>query len=250
MMKLSDFKFNDPQSGILLVDKPPAWTSHDVVNFVRRRYGFKKVGHCGTLDPSATGLLVLVIGTATKLAEYLATDNKTYRTVMTFGASTSSHDADGDIIEEKSVDHLTEENVRSALEAYQGEQLQIPPMVSAVKKNGKKLYELARKGIEIEREPRKITIHDLIIHSIDLPEVEFTLDCSKGTYVRTVCHDLAISLGTVGHMSSLVREKSGGFDLKDACEVADMKQWEIDDILKRIIPIAQVVQSKLSELSN
>jgi tRNA pseudouridine55 synthase len=213
---------------------------------VRRRFHFKKVGHCGTLDPSATGLLILVVGHATKVSDYLARDHKVYKAVMTLGESTSSHDADGDTVEEKAFDHVTEDAVRSVLTGYIGDQMQIPPMVSAVKKGGKKLYELARQGIEIERDPRPITIHDLSIESINLPDVEFTVDCSKGTYVRTICHDLSIELGTLGHMSSLVRVKSGDFDLDDASDIAEMKTWEREEFLEKMIPLGEFVATKLS----
>ncbi|MCM8529885.1 MAG: tRNA pseudouridine(55) synthase TruB [Lentisphaeraceae bacterium] len=249
-MNLSEHKLNDPNSGLMLVDKPAGWTSHDVVNFVRRRFGFKKVGHCGTLDPSATGLLILVVGHATKVADYLAKDHKVYRTKMALGASTSSHDADGDVVEEKSADHVTKEDVETVFGEYTGDQMQIPPMVSAVKKGGKKLYELARKGIEIERDPRKITIHELVLDDISLPEISFTVDCSKGTYVRTICHDLAIKLSTLGHMTNLVRLKSGDFDLKDAYQVEEqMKVWEREEFIERMIPLAEFVRTKLSALS-
>ncbi|MCH2206116.1 MAG: tRNA pseudouridine(55) synthase TruB [Lentisphaerales bacterium] len=250
-MNLSEHKLNDPNSGLMLVDKPSGWTSHDVVNFVRRRFGFKKVGHCGTLDPSATGLLILVVGHATKVADYLAKDHKVYRATMTLGASTSSHDSDGDVVEEKSYAHVTEEQVRQTLGEYAGDQMQIPPMVSAVKKGGKKLYELARKGIEIERDPRKITIHELSINNIDLPNVDFTVDCSKGTYVRTICHDLAIQLKTLGHMSLLVREKSGDFDLKDAFQIEEqLKTWEREEFIENMIPLGKFVSTKLAGINN
>ena len=245
-MNLSEYKLNDPNSGLMLVDKPSGWTSHDVVNFVRRRFGFKKVGHCGTLDPSATGLLILVVGYATKIADYLTKDHKVYRTTLTLGASTSSHDADGDILEKKPYFDVTVEKIREVLLAYEGSQMQIPPMVSALKKGGKKLYELARKGIEIEREPREIVIHGLKINNINIPEVDFTVDCSKGTYVRTICHDLAIQLGTLGHMTSLVREKSGDFLLDSAYQIEEeLKTWEREDFVKNMIPLAEFVNSKL-----
>lgn len=247
-MNLSEHKLNDPNSGLMLVDKPSGWTSHDVVNFVRRRFGFKKVGHCGTLDPSATGLLILVVGYATKIADYLTKDHKVYRTTLTLGASTSSHDADGEIVDEKPFSDITEDSIREVLLAYQGSQMQIPPMVSALKKGGKKLYELARKGIEIERDPREITIYDLTINSINIPNIDFTVDCSKGTYVRTICHDLAIQLGTLGHMTALVREKSGDFSLQDAFKIEEeLKTWEREDFLEKMIPLADFVNSKLAD---
>jgi tRNA pseudouridine55 synthase len=243
-MNLSEHKIMDPESGLLLANKPSGWTSHDVVNFVRRRFGFKKVGHCGTLDPSATGLLILVVGHATKVSDHLSTEDKSYQAVLTFGSQTSSHDADGDVIKEFDWSHITEDAVKSMLESFVGPQDQIPPMVSAIKKGGKKLYELARKGIEIEREPRKITIHSLDLNSISLPDVDFTLRCSKGTYVRTICHDIGIKLNSGAHMKSLVRLASGGYDLKDAYDVEEMKKWEREQFLDKMILLRDFISER------
>ena len=243
-MNLSAQKIADPASGLMLVDKPTDWTSHDVVNFVRRRFGFKKVGHCGTLDPSATGLLIIVVGHATKVSDYLARDNKVYRTVMTLGQETSSHDADGEVIKEASWENVTEEQVRKVIADYCGDQMQIPPMVSAVKKGGKKLYELARKGIEIERDPRPIHISNTVIHDISLPRIEFTVTCSKGTYVRTLCHDLGKNLNTLAHMTSLVRLESGGFKLTDAVDIETMKIWEREEFLTNMLPLQEFISSQ------
>jgi len=243
-MKLSQEKISDPHSGLILVDKPKEWTSHDVVNFVRRRFNFKKVGHCGTLDPNATGLLILVVGHATKASEMLAGEDKTYKTVMKLGAETASHDGDGEIIKETPWNHITEEQVREVLNSFIGPQLQIPPMVSAVKRGGKKLYELARKGIEIEREPRSITVHSLEIGKIKLPEVEFTVRCSKGTYIRTLCHDMGIKLESSAYMSELVRTESGGFSLENAFELESMKSWERDTFLENMIQLRDFIMER------
>jgi len=249
-MNLTPNKIADPQSGLLLVNKPMGWTSHDVVNFVRRRFGFKKVGHCGTLDPAATGLLILVVGHATKIAAYLSGDDKEYRAVMTLGQETDSQDSDGEVTAEFSWDHVTEEQVKEALQSFEGEQGQIPPMVSAVKKGGKKLYELARKGIEIEREPRKITINSIAINEISLPEVNFTVSCSKGTYVRTLCYDMGKVLNSGAYMSALVRTSSGGFQLNDALEVADMKTWELEDLLEHLIPLQDFLKDRAIQVNS
>ncbi|MCM8525708.1 MAG: tRNA pseudouridine(55) synthase TruB [Lentisphaeraceae bacterium] len=243
-MKLSQEKIADPASGLLLVNKPKEWTSHDVVNFARRRFNFKKVGHCGTLDPNATGLLILVVGHATKASEMLAGEDKTYTTVMTLGKETSSHDGEGDVVKESPWDHITEEQVTEVLNSFVGPQQQIPPMVSAVKKGGKKLYELARKGIEIEREPRPITIHSISIGKINLPEVEFTVRCSKGTYIRTLCHDIGIKLGSSAYMSELVRTESGGFSLENSFEIEDMKTWERDTFLDNMIQLRDFIMER------
>ena len=243
-MKLSAEKIADPASGLLLVNKPKEWTSHDVVNFARRRFKFKKVGHCGTLDPNATGLLVLVVGHATKASEMLAGEDKTYTTVMKLGAETDSHDADGEILNEASWDHITEEKVKEALEDFVGPQTQIPPMVSAVKKGGKKLYELARKGIVVEREPRPMTIHSIDIGRIELPEVEFTVRCSKGTYIRTLCHDIGKKLDSLAHMSELVRTESGGFSLDNSFEIEDMKTWDREQFLENMIQLRDFIMER------
>ena len=243
-MNLSESKILDPESGLLLVDKPTAWTSHDVVNFVRRRFRFKKVGHCGTLDPSATGLLILVVGHATKVSEYIAKDDKVYRTVLTLGSETHSHDADGDVLKEHPWDHINEELVKETLNGFVGEQDQIPPMVSAIKKDGKKLYELARKGIVVERDPRRITVHSLDINSISLPNVDFTASCSKGTYVRTLCHDMGHKMNSGAHMSSLVRLSSSGYDLADAYDIEDMKTWEKETFLENMISLHDFIMER------
>jgi tRNA pseudouridine55 synthase len=243
-MNLSESKILDPESGLLLVNKPSGWTSHDVVNFARRRFKFKKVGHCGTLDPSATGLLILVVGHATKVSEYLSKDDKVYKTVMTIGSETASHDADGEVMKEYDWDHITEEMVTSTMKSFEGEQDQIPPMVSAVKVGGKKLYELARKGIEIEREPRKITCHSIEINGISLPDVTFTVSCSKGTYVRTLCHDMGHKMNSGAHMSNLVRLNSGGFDLANAYEIEDMKKWEKETFIENMITLRDFVMER------
>ena len=243
-MKLSQQKILDPESGLILVNKPSGWTSHDVVNFVRRRFRFKKVGHCGTLDPSATGLLILVVGHATKVSEFLSGEHKTYKTVMLLGSETDSHDADGKITAEASWSHVDESHVEKVLQDDEGEQTQIPPMVSALKRDGKKLYELARKGITVEREPRKIDIRSIKINSVKLPEVDFTVCCSKGTYVRTLCHDIGKSLKTAAHMKSLVRLESSGFELKNAFEIDTLKTWERENFLENMITLRDFIRER------
>ena len=246
-MKLSAQQILDPNSGLFMVNKPKEWTSHDVVNFVRSRFGFKKVGHCGTLDPNATGLLILVVGNATKVADYLSKEDKVYRTTMLLGSETDSHDADGKVTAEMPWDHITEERVRETLNNFVGVQEQIPPMVSAIKKNGKKLYELARKGITIEREPRKMVINTMDIHEIALPKVDFTISCSKGTYVRTLCHDIGHELESAAHMSELVRLKSGGFSLEGALEIDILKEWEREELMTHILPLHKFLADRAAQ---
>ncbi len=220
--------------GVLLVDKPAGWTSFDVVNCLRGRFNIPKVGHCGTLDPAATGLLVMVLGKFTVLAAKFSGDDKVYEATLRLGVTTDSQDATGAVIAEKPYDLVTEEQIRAAFTAKVGKSMQLPPMVSAVKVDGKKLYELARKGIEIEREPRAIEIYSLDILKVAPPLVDFRVECSKGTYVRTLCHDIGAELGCGGILERLVRTRCGRFELKDAISVDAIKEMEpsqLDNIL-------------------
>ena len=216
--------------GVLLVDKAPDWTSFDVVNFLKNRFNIPKIGHCGTLDPAATGLLVVVCGKFTRLSNILSADNKVYETKLLFGVKTDTDDMEGNIIEERPVDNLNVDDVREAILSFEGDSMQVPPMVSAIKKDGKKLYELARKGIEIEREPRPIHISKIDIHNIALPEADFTVHCSKGTYIRSLCADIGSSLGTVGTLKNLRRIGSGKFSINDAIKLEELKNMEQADL--------------------
>jgi tRNA pseudouridine55 synthase len=202
--------------GVLLIDKPTGCTSHDVVDFVRRRFHFKKVGHCGTLDPLATGLLMLVIGKATKIQDLLMAEDKEYAGTMKLGATTDSQDSDGKVLEEKPVPALTPEQVDAAFKKYVGDFYQVPPMVSALKKDGVPLYKLARAGKTVEREPRLVHINAYKLEEIALPLVKFRIECSKGFYVRTYCHDIGQDLGCGAHLVQLSRTKSGNFSLDRA----------------------------------
>ena len=216
--------------GILLVDKPADWTSFDVVNFVRGRFNLPKVGHCGTLDPAATGLLVLTIGKFTSFSSRFAGDDKTYEATLKLGITTDSYDMEGNITSQCDASHLDDESVRNAILSFTGEQKQLPPMVSAVKVGGKKLYELARKGIEIEREPRDIFIENIDITRCANPEYDFTVKCSKGTYIRTLCHDIGQKLGVGGTLSALRRTQSGRFTIENALTIEKIKEMEQQDI--------------------
>ncbi|HEX4140576.1 MAG TPA: tRNA pseudouridine(55) synthase TruB, partial [Candidatus Methylacidiphilales bacterium] len=186
--------------GVLLIDKPTGCTSHDVVDFVRRRFHFKKVGHCGTLDPLATGLLMLVIGKATKIQDLLMAEDKEYAGTMKLGATTDSQDSDGKVLEEKPVPALTPEQIDAAFRKYVGDFYQTPPMVSALKKDGVPLYKLARAGKTVEREARLVHINSYKIEEIALPLIKFRIECSKGFYVRTYCHDIGQDLGCGAHL--------------------------------------------------
>ncbi len=229
------------ESGVLLVDKEEGWTSHDVVNCVRRRFQVKKVGHCGTLDPMATGLLVLVLGRATKLSAQLSGQDKWYEGTIRLGVETSTHDREGEVLATHSCKDVTPDDVRKIFAEFEGEQLQVPPMVSAVKKGGKPLYKLARKGIEVEREPRRIVVHAFDPIHVEMPHVEFSLHCSKGTYVRTLCDDIGRELGCGAHLHSLRRTRSGVFELDNAFATDTIKTWEREDLLDHIIPLNKVL---------
>jgi len=221
-------------SGILLIDKPAEWTSFDVVNFVRSRFNVPKVGHCGTLDPAATGLLVLMLGAFTRKSEFFSADAKTYEGTLELGRVTDSGDLDGTVVREADCSGVTEEALRAVFKQFTGEQWQTPPMVSAVKVGGKKLYELARKGVEIEREPRKIVISRLELKSFASPFCEFEVDCSKGTYIRTLCADIGETLGCGGVLARLRRTRSGRFSVADALSLdtlRNMDQSEFKDLV-------------------
>lgn len=228
-------------SGLLLVDKPPEWTSHDVVNLVRRRFAVRRVGHCGTLDPIATGLLVLVLGRATKLSSRLMSQDKVYSGALMLGVETHSQDRTGEVTATRPVEGVDAERIRAVAGRYVGTILQVPPMVSAVKHKGKRLYKLARQGREVEREPRPVRIHRLDIGRIALPYVDFEVHCSKGTYVRTLCADIGRDLGCGAHMYDLRRLRSGSFDVRDAFPVDTIRSWERDDLLRHMTPLAGVV---------
>ncbi len=217
-------------NGVLVLGKPAGMTSHDCVARIRRLFGTKKVGHTGTLDPEVTGVLPICLGQATRLVEYIQDLPKTYQVIMRLGTSTTTEDATGEILEEAVVDAaaITEERVHSVFQQFLGEIDQVPPMYSAVKVNGKRLYDLAREGIVIERKGRTVTIYDLTLHSIEARDnavdVSFTCTCSKGTYVRTLCVDLGRALGYPAHMAQLARIKSGPFTLADAIPLAELEQ--------------------------
>src|SRR3954468_14496293 len=176
--------------GAILIDKPAGPTSHDVVDVIRRRFGIKKVGHCGTLDPAATGLLIIVLGRGTKLSERLMSEDKVYEGTVKFGESTDSYDADGELVSSLPVPPMTLEELNETATTFVGDQMQMPPMVSAIKKGGVPLYKLARKGVEVEREPRFIHIYNYRFVSYSEPFASFRVACTKGTYVRSLVHDL------------------------------------------------------------
>src|SRR5208282_4537119 len=200
-----------PLDGAILVDKPAGPTSHDVVDVIRRRFGIKKVGHCGTLDPNATGLLIIVLGRGTKLSEKLMGDDKVYEGTIKFGETTDSYDSDGELTGSLPVLAMTLEELNTEAAAFIGDLMQIPPMVSAIKKNGVPLYKLARQGIEIVREPRLVHIYNFRFTGYEPPLGQFRVACTKGTYVRSIAHDLGQKLGCGAHLATLRRSVSGKF---------------------------------------
>jgi tRNA pseudouridine55 synthase len=228
--------------GVLLLDKPKGPTSHDLVDRVRRKFGLKKVGHCGTLDPAATGLLMLVLGRATKIQDLLMAEDKVYAGRMKLGETTDSQDAQGVVLTTTPVPALTQAEIEAAFAKFSGDFYQIPPMVSALKKDGVPLYKLARAGKTVEREPRLVHVYKHQIKSIELPHIDFELDCSKGFYVRTYCHDIGAALGCGAHLTELIRVRSGNFALKDALK------WEEIDAMPGLAALAPRVLS-LPEIS-
>ena len=235
-------------NGVIIVDKEKGKTSFDEIRDIRKKYNIKKVGHAGTLDPMATGVLIILVGEATKLSDYLMNHDKEYIATLKLGKKTDTGDSEGTIIEEKEIPNLCKENVQNVLNTFIGKSKQIPPMYSAIKVNGKKLYELAREGKEIERQERKIEIYSLeIIKLIEenkkIAEIEFKVNCSKGTYIRTLCEDIAEKLGTCGYMKELRRTRVGRFTLNDKDKfitleeiMEDKESYTLDDEnLKKII---------------
>jgi tRNA pseudouridine55 synthase len=227
-------------SGVLLIDKAPDMTSHDVVAIARRALNTKKIGHCGTLDPMATGLLMLVIGRATKIQDLLMSEDKEYEGTMTLGAVTSTQDRQGEVLETREVPAFSAEQVDTAFASFTGDFDQMPPMVSAIKKDGVPLYKLARKGQTIEREPRPVSVKNYRVNRIALPEIDFTVNCSKGFYVRTYAHDIGGKLGCGGHLSALRRTRSGKFTLDRAVTVADLKNSPRQDLLRAMVSLAEI----------
>lgn len=213
-------------NGIILIDKPRDWTSHDVVGKLRRLLHERRIGHSGTLDPMATGLLVVFVGRATRAVEFAESDAKQYIAGLRLGIETDTQDITGTVMKETEC-HVTEEELREVLPQFMGKQSQIPPMYSALKVNGQKLYDIARKGGEVERKPREIFIHSLeIADNSHLEKGDYCLDvtCSKGTYIRTLCSDIGTALGVGGTMSSLRRVRAGGFHLCDALTIEQVTE--------------------------
>lgn len=220
-------------NGIIVINKPLGKTSHDMVSFMRRVTGIKRIGHTGTLDPMAEGVLPICIGNATKVADMLTLSDKCYRAELVLGMTTDTLDSEGEILTECAV-NCTEQEIREAIMGFVGRIEQIPPMYSAIKQDGKKLYELARKGVEVERKKRTVTINSIEIEDIDTEEhiVKISVSCSKGTYIRTLCEDIGIKLGVGAYMNKLQRTKTGKFTIEQAKTVKEIQQMANKGTLK------------------
>jgi tRNA pseudouridine55 synthase len=229
-----------PLDGALLIDKPAGPTSHDVVDAIRRRFGIKKVGHCGTLDPNATGLLIIVLGRGTKLSEKMMSDDKVYEGTVKFGETTDSYDADGEMTGSLPVPLMTLDELNAAAAEFVGDLMQTPPMVSAVKIKGVPLYKLARKGIEVPREPRLIHIYSYRFVSYQEPLGQFKISCTKGTYVRSLAHELGQKLGCGAHLATLRRTVAGKFDVAAAAKLEDVLQLAPAELEQRVIPFLKL----------
>lgn len=225
-------------NGIINVFKPKGITSHGVVSRLRRILNMKRIGHTGTLDPNVTGVLPICIGKATRVSEYLLDANKEYIGELTLGIKTDSQDADGIVLEKKDLDieKLDISNVGKVFKLYKGSIEQIPPMHSAVRHKGKRLYELAREGIEVERKPREAKIYDLDIMDIKGKKILFDIKCSKGTYVRTICNDIGDDLGTLGYMSHLIRTGVGPFRIENSISLERIEELAKNDNFSFLLP--------------
>jgi tRNA pseudouridine55 synthase len=215
---------SQPTAGILNIDKPYGITSMDVVRRVKRASGFKRVGHGGTLDPVATGVIPICIGQATRMMEYMLDGSKKYRTTIVLGVTTDTYDSQGEVTATADASHLTQEDVESALSPFLGEIEQVPPMYSALKKDGKRLYELARQGIEIEREPRPVSVYEIKLTQWKPPEATVEIHCGRGFYVRSLAYDLGQALGCGGHLTALVRLKASAFTLDEALTLEEAEE--------------------------
>jgi len=229
--------------GVLLVDKPTDHTSHDVIARLRGKLKMKRIGHAGTLDPMATGVLIVLVGKATRASQYLMSLDKEYAGTIKLGAVTNTQDAEGEILETRPVPPLTDDEVRVIAQTFIGDQYQMPPMFSAIKIDGVPLYKSARKGEDIEREPRFVRISSFELTRIALPEVDFVIRCTKGTYVRTIAHDFGAKLGCGGHLSALRRTATGKFVVAQCLTLDQIQALTLPEIEKRLVPVHEAVPS-------
>ncbi len=240
-MSEQDYDVKNAISGVLVVDKPVGLTSHDVVQIVRRGTGIRRAGHTGTLDPRASGVLVVLVGPAVRLSEYVSASDKRYQAIIRLGESTDTFDGDGEVTRRSAVE-ITEEEIHELLTQFEGTVEQVPPAYSAKKINGKKAYELAREGEEVELEAKEIDVYHLELLEWDPPEAIIDVFCSSGTYVRALANDLGDALGCGGHLVGLRRTKSGEFALRDAIQMRKLQDaFENGDWYKYLIPAAEAL---------
>ena len=240
-------------SGVIIIDKPIGWTSHDIVAFIRNKFKFKKVGHCGTLDLMATGVLVILLNSYTKLSQYIIKQDKIYKVVMSIGIETDSFDIEGKTITTNKFGHINNINIKKIFNSFIGLQDQLPPMLSAKKINGIKLYKLARKGIEIKRKTSKINIFYLNINNINLPYIEFTVKCSSGSYIRTLCQDIGKKLGIGAILLKLKRLQIGNlFKINDSLNINILKTIDKKSFNKKIInfSIDSIINTRCIKFKN
>ena len=246
--------------GIIIIDKPKGFTSHDVVGKLRRILNMKKIGHTGTLDPNATGVLPICLGVATKASNYLIEHDKIYEVELKLGEQTDTGDAEGNVINvgahicAQNVD-IQKEEIDNILQSFLGKQQQIPPMYSAIKIDGKKLYQYAREGIEVERKAREIEIYDIVLNDLNLENntIKFTVNCSKGTYIRVLCEDIAAKLGTYGYMNNLRRIMVGDFKIEESVTLDYLEENKdnLENISKNIISLENIfINSKKIIVNN
>ncbi|MDA0577138.1 MAG: tRNA pseudouridine(55) synthase TruB, partial [Verrucomicrobia bacterium] len=232
--------------GVLVLDKPSGPTSHDMVDRVRRLFGIRKVGHGGTLDPMATGVLVMLLGRATKMSSLFLGSDKTYEGTINLGISTDSHDAVGTITAEKEWRGITREQLEAVMATFHGDMMQTPPMVSAIKINGVPLYKHARKGETVAREARLIHIYAFTLTRFSPPDADFVLRCTKGTYVRKICADIGDALGCGAHLSRLRRTHSGSITIDQAVTAAQLSTFSREDLMRHLLPAAQFAAARHS----
>lgn len=235
--------------GVIIINKPKKYTSHDIVNIVRKQLNTKKVGHTGTLDPNATGVLPVLVGTATKISKYLIEHEKTYIATIELGKKTDTGDAEGKVIEEDTnIKCISKEEIENLIKSFLGKQSQVPPMYSAIKVDGKKLYEYAREGKKVELKPREIEILDINLIELKNNEIKYNVRCSKGTYIRTLCEDIAKKLGTIGYMKELQRINVNQFNIEESISIDDLDNINAQE---KIISIEKVFEDKQKiELNN
>lgn len=232
-----------PFDGVLLVDKPRGPTSHDVVDAIRRKFNIRKVGHCGTLDPNADGLLIIVLGRGTKLSDKLMSADKVYAGTIKLGETTDTYDADGTVVKVSAVPLLTLEQMNEVAQQFVGDLMQTPPMVSAAKVDGVPLYKLARKGVEVERKPRLVHVYDFQLNSYEEPIATFRIVCTKGTYVRSIVHEFGEKLGCGAHLASLRRLQVGRFSVEDALPLSRIMELTPGELEHHVIPLLKLVES-------